>query len=68
LAVGLLSLLVFVLVGGEVLGDVDLGNPFLEVVAYGLLANFFYTFGWITEILWRLCKKTSDRFFKKSII
>jgi hypothetical protein len=52
LATGLLSLLVFGFIGSEVLGNVDIGDPFLEVVAYGLLANFFYTFGWIAEILW----------------
>jgi hypothetical protein len=32
--------------------DTDFGNPFLSAVLYGIAANFCYTFGWVTELLW----------------
>ena len=44
-------ILMLVLAGGE--GE-DLGDPFLPtffVIIYIIVANFFYTFGWVSEIV-----------------
>ena len=52
LAAGILSLVAVGFLGSGVFGDADFGNPFLEVAEYAIAANLFYTFGWITEVIW----------------
>jgi hypothetical protein len=53
LAVGLVSGLIFVLVGERVFEPRrDLGSPLIAVVLYALAANLCYTLGWVSELLW----------------
>jgi hypothetical protein len=53
LAVGVSSGGIFVFAGSHVFKpDADFGSPFLSVIFFGLAANFCYTLGWITELLW----------------
>jgi hypothetical protein len=49
LVFGLISLLIFLFV---LKFDENIIHPFTPI-AFGLLANFFYTFGWVTELLIR---------------
>jgi hypothetical protein len=59
LLVGLLGVFTFIVI--ELIGShfvspgEDVEEPlgvFLGVIAYGILANIFYTLGWISELLW----------------
>ena len=34
-------------------GEFFAGPPLLAVIAYGVLANFLFTFGWVTELMLR---------------
>lgn len=44
LAIGLVSLYIFMLAGSHVLGpDADVGSPVLGAIVYGLAANICYT-------------------------
>ena len=53
LAVGLVSVFIVALIGSRVFDpNRDIGSPFLGIVMYAIAANLFYTFGWVTELLW----------------
>jgi hypothetical protein len=53
IAKGLLSGFIFAFAGSHVFrSDTDFGSPFLGFVFYGIAANFCYTLGWITELVW----------------
>jgi hypothetical protein len=53
LAIGLVSGSIVAFAGSRLFGpDANLGNPFIGIMLYGLAANFCYTLGWITELLW----------------
>lgn len=52
LTVGIVSVLLFAVIGSNVLQEQNIGSPLLEAVFYMLAANLCYTLGWITEILW----------------
>ncbi|MFT5253897.1 MAG: hypothetical protein ACI87N_002950 [Flavobacteriales bacterium] len=56
---GLISLLIFLFV---LKFDANIIHPFTPI-AFGLLANFFYTFGWVTELLIRLFSKSKATSF-----
>jgi hypothetical protein len=51
---------VLALIGALTIGEIlwitgDLGNPLGVIIgigAYGVVANLFYTLGWISELLW----------------
>lgn len=57
---GLISLLIFLFV---LKFDVNIIHPFAPIV-FGLLSNFFYTFGWVTELLIRLFNKSKAASFR----
>ena len=56
---GLISLLIFLFVFKF---DANIIHPFLPI-AFGLLANIFYTFGWVTELIIRLFNKSKATLF-----
>jgi len=53
LVVGVLSGLAAASIAGRIFGpDQNMGNPLFATVFYAVAANFCYTLGWITELLW----------------
>jgi len=53
LVVGFVSGFISLTVGDRLYGpDQDFGSPFLSAVFFAVCANFCYTLGWITEVLW----------------
>jgi hypothetical protein len=53
LLIGFVSAFITAFVGSRVFKpDQDIGSPFIEAALYLVAANFCYTFGWVTELLW----------------
>jgi hypothetical protein len=77
LVIGIASLIGFEILTGKVIppGE-DAEEPmglFLGVVAYGIMANFCYTTGWIVELATRnvsptLARKRGEKMFRAGLI
>lgn len=52
-ATGLVSLTAMTIANAFTRGDFFPGPPILAVLAYGIAANFFFTFGWVAELILR---------------
>jgi hypothetical protein len=74
LLLGLISTAVVMFAGEHHFGpSADFGSPFFGAILYALAANFCYTLGWVTELIWfrgdsALSEKMRPKVFRAGLI